>query len=273
MVILGKNYSLKIIWIIVSCLVVIFLLITTSFVYEQKLNKSQPNIIATAVEQSLMLSLYTQGNKIIRSDTNEQIILEGVVSDYFRSDYNSGLGYQPVKNELQKLTKLKQYGINVVGLYLSNSPHIKSHMYILDTYINYANNNGLYVYFMPVARSFYNDPKRKYNLPPENYQDLTKLIDLLASRYKNYSNIIYGFGAEPGDGVMDFNSWNKKQIELANLVRKYNPNAPLLISAAPLSLEIRKYAIAPFPFNNVIYQNEIYLAGDEKSATTHLLNE
>src|SRR5579864_1842167 len=71
--------------------------------------------------------LETAGNQII-SD-GKPIRLQGVVSDYFRYDFNRGhSGAQTLQKEFKDLQTLKKFGINTVGLYLSDFSQIKENV-------------------------------------------------------------------------------------------------------------------------------------------------
>ena len=216
-------------------------------------------------------ALSVQQNRIVRTDTHEPVVLRGAVSDYFRYGYfNDRLQKWGIDAELQRVINLKKAGINVIGLYLADPQAITEHVSELDTYINIARDNGLYVYLMPVARDFDGKPSKIQTTRNATYTELKGLIDTLASRYATYSNVLYGFGAEVEPDDETAATWNEKQITLAKIVLKYNPRAVLLITGVKDSPGlISYYQTNPFPLGNVIYFGDGYTSRDDADAQQH----
>jgi hypothetical protein len=215
--------------------------------------------------------LYTQGNQIIDDRTKQPITLRGSVSDTFRGLWGVNPPSDPdVEGEKKRTAVIKQLGANTVGLYFSDPEYLNKNIDKLDDYINYAKDNDMYVYLMPVARDF--NPEMVWTggegtakFRRKNYDELKKLMDSLASRYKDNPNLLYGFGAEPSDmgGPESFKKWNERQIELGNIVRKHNPDAPLLVSDIGWNArDSSDYNRNPFPLPNSIYYRGGYPAAN-----------
>lgn len=222
-------------------------------------------------------SLLVQNGQVLQRETNKSIVLKGALSDYFRGGFFSKRDTEfDIQELIYTTNKLKQHGINIIGFYLSDPNFLQKHITELDHYIDYAKENSIYVYLMPVARDFDSAMQKLEAVSvvrQGNYDELRQLIDLLASRYKDYSNVLYGFGAEPSgppfltqDQTKEvFDAWNRKQRELAQIVRSYNPNAILLITNPLISF----YYDNPFPLENIIYFNGGYSAYDAEGARKH----
>jgi hypothetical protein len=221
-------------------------------------------------------SLHTQGNKVISTDTNKPIILRGVVSDYFRYGFNNKYPsrYGGLQSELEKISHLKQTGanINIIGLYLARLDKIKSNIEELDQYIDYARENGIYVFLAPAGIGFLETNPKKENMVDENYwkfvgeNDLAEITKFLASRYGNHPNILYQLTAEPN---ISYPAWEVKQRELAEIVRKYSDN-PIIVSTPYYS------AYSPLPilsFNNIIYSAGGYVRKNDNSFTERQISE
>lgn len=223
-------------------------------------------------------ALYVKGNQIFQLDTNKPIILKGAVSDYFRYTLNHFSDDQDLQSELNNVKRLESYGANIIGLYLADFNKIKKHINELDEYINVARENNMYIYLIPVARDFSESYSPVWFWKnPNNNNDLTELIEFLAQRYKSNLNVIYGFGDEPDIPSSEFDRWYNKQKELAQIVRRYNPNGLLLITGTS-QYDLSQFNNRPFPFNNVVYQTGGYISRDDddyrlKSQDTQLLEQ
>lgn len=210
---------------------------------------------------NIIQPLYARGNQIIKGDTDQPIVFRGAVSDYFRYSVYGPEGHwnddptgEGINGELKRVKSLQQVGINIMGLYLSDAEQIKLHLAELDVYINYLQDNHIYVYLAPVGHDF----SESSDQDPIN-KDLSELLDTLASRYKNYSNVLYMLAAEP-DGL-DPVLWNTRQRKLAEIVRQYNPNAVLIITSPYYDLSA--YNSSPFPLDNIIYLGGGYISKDD----------
>lgn len=106
---------------------------------------------------------------------------------------------------------------------------------------------------------------------PDNNNDLTKLIEFLAQRYKDSPNVIYGFGAEPDIPSAEFDRWFNKQLQLANIVRKHNPKALLLITGTD-QYKLSGFIDKPFPLDNIIYQTGGYISSHDEGFRQRLQN-
>lgn len=217
-------------------------------------------------------ALYTKGNKILRTDNNKEIVLRGVLSDYFRYGlaFNTDFTHEGIEGIKKRFNVFRKYGANIIGFYLSGTTQLKQNIKQLDTFVNYAMDNGIYVYFMPVSRDFegiiYEMPQAQPYIVG-NFLDLKELLHFLSMRYRNYPNILYGMGAEPELKYENFETWNKKQIELAKIIRQNSPNSILLVSST--SKTFNEFETSPFPFKNVIYFGGGYTSENDNGAKNH----
>ena len=218
------------------------------------------------IKSSHLPRLLVEGNKIIRSDTNEPVILRGAVSDFFRfTRFNTGLQQQGLKEELERIKDLKKAGGNLIGLYLSDTEMIFKNKNDLDTFIDFAEEQKIYVYFMPVERDFNGRADYGDGSQGETYEDLKKLIDFLSYRYSDRVNVMYGLGAEPEDRSPD--SWHATQLDLVSIVKSNAPNSIIIITGANYGPSgLSQYIDAPFPYTNVIYLGGGYIGENDKEA-------
>ena len=208
-------------------------------------------------------TLYTEGDKIMRADTGEPIILRGIVSDYFRYDFNYDYPEKSggLKTELERIDQLQEMGadINMVGLYLARLDKTKANIEEMDQYIEYASDHGMYVFLAPAGIGFLEtNPKKEIKTDEEYWRnvgpnDLAELTEFLADRYGNFSNVMYQLTAEPGITSI---AWRTKQRELAEIVRKYTDN-PIIVST-PLYVAYPSLPI--LPFKNIIYSTGGYVS-------------
>jgi len=85
------------------------------------------------IASSGLPELYVNGNSVFRNDTNEQVILRGAVSDYFRyGNHNQSIQEQGLVAELDRLSTLKKMGANLIGLYLADSKTLEENKEELD---------------------------------------------------------------------------------------------------------------------------------------------
>ncbi len=214
---------------------------------------------------SYLPRLLVEGNKIIRSDTNEIVILRGVVTDYFRfGRFNKGIRELGLKMELERLKDLKKAGGNLVGLYLSDTNTIIEKIKDLDDYIDFAEKQKIYVYLMPVERDF-NGKIDAGDGSSGTRKDLRYLLDFISLRYANHVNVMFGLGAEPEN--KDSVSWHTDQLNLASIVKFNSRDSIIIVTGAsyyPSSL--LQYIETPFPYTNVIYLGGGYASKNDKDA-------
>lgn len=222
-------------------------------------------------------SLYTQGNKIMNSQTGQPVVLKGIVTDHFRYNLNQDYPavYGGLKAEIEKIERLKQRGadINIIGLYLSRLDKIKPNINELDRFINYARDNDIYIYFAPTGNAFRETEAQDminanktgfYKIQGQN--DLAELTELLASRYGKYSNVLYQLTAEPHIPPAD---WEVKQKELAAIVRKHTNNL-IIVSTSYYT----PYSSLPvLPYGNIIYSTGGYISKNDSSFAERSYNQ
>lgn len=219
--------------------------------------------------------LVVKGDKVTRSDTGEQVLLRGAVSDYFRhspywyygpSENITNVEHTTGVDALIKHTdEMKKNGVNTMGLYISGDQFYKQ-MDDLDTYVKYANDNGIYVYLMPVWRDYHKYLDLQHNLHEPKGKDMPKLMETLSKRYKDYPNVVYGFGAEPE--TWDWIQWKKEQEDLAKVVRKNSPNSLVLVSTLVNGSLIGDTIKNPANIDNAMYYTGAYTSRDDKETQT-----
>lgn len=237
-------------------LLVLFFLSVVGFVFYTPYDIKELTLESKNLPSSSLKSLSTKGNTIIQD--GKPIILKGAVSDYFRYNYITNINQE---GEFKNLTTLEKAGANLIGLYLSDYPQIKENIEQLDKYIEYANNNGMYIYLAPVGHNFYETQtlENKYNywINPNDKTDLTQLTEFLSERYKDKPGVLYQLAAEVD---ISPKNWSKKQKELINIIRKHTKN-PIIVNTSHYAFQ---YESLPFSEDvNLIYQTGGYVRHDD----------
>ena len=222
--------------------------------------------VNTLTSKNALPQLQTDGRSIVRSDTGWPVLLRGAVSDYFRyGRFNQHLYELGLDFELSLVKKLKDAGANIIGLYLADSVRLKEEIEKLDTYIEFAKREKMYIYLIPVAREF-NDMKNEGDASRnETFEDLENLLAFLSDRYSDQPHVLYGFGAEPTPNIISETYWHDLQVELAKTVRTNAPDSIILVTEA-IYWDYSDYAEEPFPYENVVYFGNGYIREDNSVA-------
>jgi hypothetical protein len=245
---------------LIAALILFFLIAQQNGLYSgtgAATNKTKQNILATA-------ALYVDGHRIKSADTDQVIILRGALSDFFRR------GETDLDGFINRTQVLKNNGLNLIGLYFQpqeDAPYSYSvlsddQVIDLDKYVEYTYRNGVYVYFMPVAREF----SESSSAHPRD-RALSSFIEFLVKRYRRYPHILYGFGAEVESRDITWDIWETRQTQWAKTVRQYDSDAIIIATGAPY------YNVAgardnPLPIPNVMYLVGGYPMKDSISAGT-----
>lgn len=206
------------------------------------------------INAPLTPQLYVDGPYLRRKDTGESVQLKGVTTMAFvYYDYET-------TELLYKLGKVKEWGINLLGLFL-NYDKVKNKYDQLDEVINWAEKNGIYVYLMPAVN--------KYNTNPRLSTQISLfplMMKELANKYVNRTNILYGLWAEPR--LVFWDEWIDKANNTAQGIREVNPNSVILVTG----LQFGRYFYIdqkPFTFKNIIYDYHDYPFADSEDARKH----
>jgi hypothetical protein len=197
--------------------------------------------------------LQTHGETIVRKDTQTHVVLKGVVSDEFRF-VDKDIAIDRLVNDIRTA---KQWGANLFGFFVLPKLLDDTAIKKLDEAIEEATKLHMYVYIMPIINYPELDPRTHID------SSLNEFCQRVAHRYRNHTNILYGMGAEPFN--IAENTWRDKQIELATIIRKENPSAPLLITGVDYGRNFRYTDKQDFPFDNTIYFLVDYLKETKES--------
>jgi len=194
-------------------ILIIFAFNTFFFLLILKSNKNKANII-----NKKMPSLYTEGKYIKRADNNKTIQLKGVSTMAF-ARYNHN-----IEKFISILEVVKGWNINFLGLYINPNNLVEDK---LDTVINWAEKNYIYVYLMPTLDSDYELEVRS------TIKKFPELIKKLAKKYQEKNHILYGLWAEPR--YFSPEEWEEYFDNGIRLIREVNPKTIILISGLDYS--------------------------------------
>lgn len=188
--------------------------------------------------------LYTEGNKIKRSDTGQDVILKGVTNENFRNDNQ----HLPIEEMKTRLKWVSDWGGNLVTLY-ADPRMLKTYIKEVDEVVTFAQNNGLYINFAPIPRLSENVQARGFI--KDWLSQIGNSLPFLAKRYKDKSNVIYNLGAEP-PGDFKWDEWINVVTPIAKAIRNENPNSLLLVPGVNLGRKVEPFT-KELPFKNIVY--------------------
>ena len=245
-----SNISIKLV--VTLCAMVFISILGYRNISIQKSNGTKPD---TTQQITSLPKLIINKGDIIRSDTHEAIQLKGIASDALRIE-TANVSTDKLTHDI---AQAKQWGANLIGLFILPSK-LDAQRAKLDLAIDVATRLHMYVYLMPIV----NTPE----FHPSTHIDhsLDTYCMYVANRYKNNTNILYGMGAEPFN--ISGTLWRERQIELATIIRKENPDAPLLITGVDYGRNFRYTDTEDFPFTNTIYFLVDYKAENKNSIST-----
>lgn len=202
--------------------------------------------------------LYAQGPNIKQQGIDQPFQLKGLTSNAFRY---GNLGYKNANDIIKTLQVTKDWGGNTINLYVT--PNLtKKKLNDLDKVVEWAGKNNLYVSLNPTPGKINNDPKNYDDIDSPGYRDF---MPLLADRYKDKTNIMYGVYAEPhGAGEEDLRNLANSVIPQ---IRSVNPNSLIIFSGAngrdtgflqdkPLGYDNIMYDFHDYPFEDIKMDQE-----------------
>lgn len=217
------------------------------FVFLKQKNK---NIKSRVFFQTNKLpQLYIDKNLIKRSDNKTSIQLKGVSTMafvYYNYDINQLIGV---------LNEVKLWKINLIGIFI-NPDNLIGQENKLDKVINWAEKNYIYVYLMPAVNIH---DKTKSEM--EQVDDFPKMMEILASKYADKKNIIYGLWAEPRYVIWP--QWKFMAQNILDRIIMNNPDAVILITGIQFG---RYFDTKDNDLNtkNIIYDFHDYPAPNKK---------
>ena len=208
------------------------------------------NIDAKSTIQTIQLpQLYVDKNQIKRSDTKAIIQFKGVSTMtfvYYNYDINQLITI---------LDKVKLWKINLLGIFI-NPDNLIGQEKKLDQVINWAEKNHIYVYLMPAINIH---DKNKSEM--EQVDDFPKMMEILASKYANKKNVIYGLWAEPR--YLIWPQWKFMAQNIVDRIIMNNPNAVILLTG----IQFGRYFDTKdndFGTKNIIYDFHDYPAPSKR---------
>lgn len=222
-----------------------------------------PQVITPMQKSQIPVSLprlMAAGDKIIRTDTKEPIQLKGVTSNAFRYPWKGepddlwGTGqqlpYASEKDIIRSLQVVKDMGGNAINFYIQPET-IGKKIDILEKVIDWANTSGMYVSLIPADFPYKEGVMNK---------KVDQSLELLASRFKNRSNVLYGLWAEPGqiEGTFSNEKWLPRADELTRAIRKHDPQSLVILAGENYARDLGPLQEKPFPHQNILYDFHDY---------------
>jgi hypothetical protein len=214
-------------------------------------------------ESKSLKQLTIVGNRIV-DENGIPYQLVGVVSDEFRFHDV----YQNIDDLKQRLSLFKQYGVNLLVLYLDRPEKVKGRLSEIIDLANWADKNGIYVLLYPVVNEENQiiGMSNKTKIDNFNFSPLdTKLdvvLDNLNQALKDNKNILYGTGAEPHD--VSEKILFEKQVQLINKIHQVNPKTIVVVNGINYGSNLDNYLASPvIKLPNVLYDVHVY-AGKDK---------
>src|SRR3990167_3120017 len=226
--------------------------------------KGKENVLDPLLTSKPMPPIKTRGNKIVRTDTNEEITLKGAASDVFRfverykgkvtvekDEAGEEIGrsgefepfFQSTDDLLKRMKMISDWGGNLITFWVVPL-YARRQMDLMDKAVEFGEKNDLYINFMPITNMTERDRGSPYDTENDTF------MQELANRYREKPNVIYGLGAEPFN--IKWEDWVKRASEIAEKIRKINPDATLVMPGVDWGRTL-KLEEKPFPFQNVIY--------------------
>lgn len=207
------------------------------------------------------INIYIDKNKILNG-YGKEIILKGVTSNEFRYKNKVNNNIDDLKN---KILFFKNYGINLVVLYLDNPIILNKRKEELVTLAKWADLNNLYILFYPVVNEIDVSTTRiaKGVLYGPYDNRLDDLMMYLSIELKYQNNVLYGTGAEPHD--VNIAKLIKKQNDLIDIIRSNDEDAVIVVNGTEWGSSLDFYLDNPISKKNILYDKHYYVSNNKKN--------
>ena len=173
--------------------------------------KGKENVLDPLLTSKPMPPIKTRGNKIVRTDTNEEITLKGAASDVFRfverykgkvtvekDEAGEEIGrsgefepfFQSTDDLLKRMKMISDWGGNLITFWVVPL-YARRQMDLMDKAVEFGEKNDLYINFMPITNMTERDRGSPYDTENDTF------MQELANRYREKTNIIYGLLSVP----------------------------------------------------------------------------
>ena len=247
--------------------------------------------------------LTTQGNRIIRTDTGDPILLRGLNRsglEYSEPDEQGFLSAAEISRaEIQ--TIVRQWGANIIRLPFNQDWVLNgrgawtadAYQRALDQVIRWASGFGAYtlldLQWLDAERIY--GGNRNFVAPLPNRESI-ELWNLLATRYRGEPAVLYDIFNEPHDRLPDdpyplnrkdgtaypaglyrvtMAEWQPWARKLIAVIRDVNPDSLIFVSGTDWGYDLRGM---PMDVPNLVYSTHVYptRGSDWQGAFGHLAN-
>jgi len=190
--------------------------------------------------------LSTSGNKIVDSHGN-QVILHGVNRSGLEYDKNGNF-----MNQSEFDYMCQDWRADIIRVPFNQEWIMTDDAYnnFLDQVISWIKSNGAYVI---LDLQWQNTSVR---IPPIPNTEAVEMWEILATRYKDDSAILYDIHNETHD--VTFAEWRSRAIEIIDGIRSVHPKALILVSGMDWAGDVREWAQDPLPYDNIVYSVHVY---------------
>lgn len=248
---------------IIVFLVILFPLFASWF-FRYKFNKkveiTEPNNVAAATitpRLSGLEPLVIKEGAVRGALTGKLVRIVGVASDTFRYPEDAP---PPVEVLKERSLTAKEWGSNMVILYLNYPEKISKYVGSLVEFVDWAEKQELYVLINPVLHQADNNNYRQFSVTDDS---LEKTLELIVEKLKNHDHVLYGTGAEPNTRTNDA-MWHEKQLGLIENIRQKSPDSIIVVNGNFYGRNLEYYANNPFEYDNILYSLHYYVGDSDK---------
>lgn len=188
------------------------------------------------------------------------VLLAGVTTDEFR--FNGA--YQNLDKLKKRLLIVRDWGVNMVVLYLQQPTKTFNRVDEIVEMANWATDNGMYTLIFPVVHEADDVPEKDRNLTREQKyftalgKNTEEILDILSRRLKDNPGVIYGTGAEPINVPPE--KLHSRQSGLISVIRKNSPDSVVVVNGMAWGVFLEPYIAKPIEATNLLYDTHRYAA-------------
>ncbi len=205
------------------------------------------NPVSPENSRSNLAWLWVEGSRIV-GESGEPVALHGVNRSGLEYDRLRGNGIS--REEIDYICQ--KWRANVIRIPFNQEWVLTDRTYVekLDQVIGWVKDNGAYA----ILDLQWRDTATK--IPPIPDANAVRMWKQLAERYRDEPAVLYDIHNEAHD--VDFASWRKRAIEIIEAIREVHPKALILVSGMNWASDLRPWASAPLPYDNVVYSVHVY---------------
>ncbi|GAC1613252.1 MAG: hypothetical protein NVS9B12_14430 [Vulcanimicrobiaceae bacterium] len=189
--------------------------------------------------------LTTAGNRIVRADGKEPVLLRGV--------NRSGLEYSSFPNsgitEAQIEEIVNGWGCNIIRLPFNQTWALNDDTYLdgIGQIVQWASKRGAYTL---LDLQWIDNVIKQAPLPND---DSIRMWTKLATRYQAESAVLYDIFNEPHDTTLD--QWRNRAVRIVDAIRTVHPMSLIFVGGMDWSFDLRG---VPLDRDALVYSSHVY---------------